>query len=439
MAVQNTKSSDIGVVIAAIICYTIIDIQGVAMIINYPSKEFVDFKAVQEAIAAAHGDVTVNILSDVYGQLHLDNLQCASLRIIGGGNRWSGALPLALDMKIVQKNMLVGVLPAAYDFDRLMLGRVNLILARYPSVGSCTRADIEKRATQWRGDGARVRALHEREWGGNSYKLVKQGGKVELQWIGNNNRGSGYKDGSLVVENIFEELNSDKEWYYDKLTQKLYIYFEEAKADRYELRLLQSRELLSISSSNNTAISIENIVFCDTGSSMFNCEWQRYLRSDWAYNKSSALTITGSSKVKVDGCIFTNLGNNAIGIYDKSEDINIGNSQFTNSFTNGILILGDKNSTYCTSSWDGDNHITEIEEPSKIGAKSDEYPSKIGISDCYFYNLGIEDKQCAAVCISLSAYVTVANCTIHHMPRAGINIAENAFGGHEVRGNDIFD
>lgn len=56
--------------------------------------------------------------------------------------------------------------------------------------------------------------------GGNDYFIEGTDESADcglsLRWVGDNNRGSGYMEKAMVAENIFEELDSPGEWFYDR-------------------------------------------------------------------------------------------------------------------------------------------------------------------------------------------------------------------------------
>lgn len=417
--------------------------------IIFPSEELKNLNDLSQKINSAEVNVTVSVLSGkYYGSLSLKSLKCKSLVITGqDAVCFSGAQKLICNFKRYNEHIISTDLSSGLSFDRLKYEGRQMIMARYPNfkegelLGSVTDIDnINKRAKIWSNPSTGyLHSLHEAEWGGNCYKINGyKNGALNLAWIGNNNRGKNYMKTATVCENIFEELDSTDEWFYDVESGKLYIFCDGDFNESAEIEIFTSQNILSIENCRETDIKIENITFCDTDRSMFKSPWERYLRSDWAFNKNSVLEIKNSENIKIQSCTFTNLGANAIGIYDFAENIEVENCTFTNSLSNGVLILGNPDSTYCTSSWGG-VHKMHIENKHKIGHKTENFPRNIKINNSYFYNLGTEDKQSAAVCLSLCKNVTINGCTIHHLPRAGINICENSFGGNTVSNCDIFD
>jgi len=55
------------------------------------------------------------------------------------------------------------------------------------------------------------------------------------------------------------------------------------------------------------------------------------------------------------------------------------------------------------------------------------------------HNIGRIQKQATGVEISMSENITVKNNTIYNTPRAGINIGDGTWGGHNIKYNDVFN
>jgi hypothetical protein len=73
------------------------------------------------------------------------------------------------------------------------------------------------------------------------------------------------------------------------------------------------------------------------------------------------------------------------------------------------------------------------------GPLTDDYPMECEVSDCLMENLGLVEKQISGVTIHMSRRIKVTHCTMHHLPRAAINIGDGCWGGHVIAGCDLFD
>ncbi len=84
-----------------------------------------------------------------------------------------------------------------------------------------------------------------------------------------------------------------------------------------------------------------------------------------------------------------------------------------------------------------------VQDLSKIdrtpGPLTNNYPADCLVEDCLITRTGDVEKQTAPVQIEMSRRITLRHCTIHDVPRAGINIGSGCWGGHVIEGCDVFD
>lgn len=398
-------------------------------------------------IEISEEDIDITLKGQYNGTLYINNKHNISINIHGENACFSGTRTVCKCCEKYRDNIYKVLLSEKEDIERLWINGQAFHMARYPNIAYdnktqvyCSLSEAEYKLSHAKNpDRAFLRGLHSFEWGGNAYRIHKAAdGSCDMEWVGNNNRGSQLNKSKVILENVFEELDAPNEFYYDCINEMLYFYSETEPKGIIEIEYAVNQALLEIIDSTCN-IRVSNLRFEKTDNSMYKGKWERYLRSDWAYNDCACVNIYDSSNVSFESCDFNQLGNNAVLIRNDSRNIKIDNCDFHNCFSNGILILGDKGSTYCTSSWENDNHISYMEVADKMGARNNKYPKNIIINNCLFEWLGLTDLQSAGVCISLAHKVTVSNSTFRHLPRAGINIAENAFGGHRIIHNDLWD
>lgn len=417
--------------------------------ITFPNETVHTLEALGAWIHSQTDDTAVEIRPGAYyGTLLLEGLQCPSLTLCAPeGADFTGCRTIPAHFK-PSGGKLAADIGAGLEPERLRIDGEMKILARYPKYtpgarlgGTTDYADICRRIRDEQDlTGAYLHSLHKHEWGSNDYRVTgRNGDQPALEWIGNNNRGNDFKEDCVYIENLPSLLTEPDEWFYDRKTGALYVTENALSPGEHDVGISDRLCLLSVRDCAQTQITVQGIRFTDTDRSTFKSPWVRYLRSDWAFNRSSAVEIHGSANVRLQGCQFENLGSNGVGIFGGCKAITIDSCDFRDCLTNGVLILGDPDSTYCTSIWEGERHLDFMEQPGQTGPANENYPRDIQISNGSFYNLGMEDKQSAGVCISLALRVTVDRCTLHHLPRAAVNICENAFGGHIISNCDLFD
>ena len=211
-----------------------------------------------------------------------------------------------------------------------------------------------------------------------------------------NNRRMGMQEKHRFVENIFEELDTINEWYYDKTSRTLY-YFPPAGLD-IETATFETPQLAHLiefrgSEANPVKnISIENMTLTQTLRT-FMQNREPLLRSDWTIYRGGA---------------------------------------------SAICFVGDPNSVL-SPSFEYGEFVPLAQVDRTPGPKTNNYPAECRVHDNLMFNSGLVEKQSAGVELSMCQSITVSHNTIYDVPRAGINVSEGTRGGHVIESNDVFN
>ncbi len=371
---------------------------------------------------------------------------------IGNPATLTGACPIRTEWKPFDENIYVADIGEGRKIDALYVNGNRQILARYPNYepdavlnGFCADAVSDDRAAKWKNPaGGYIRALHHAEWGSNSYIIDGKGpdGKLQYHWVGDNNRGNKMHAVKRMVENIFEELDSPGEWFYDKANGLLYFWpHNRATLADASIEVVTTEtffKLIGTQDNPVTNVSFENICFSKSHRTLFTGEYERPLRGDWGMVRMGAIFMENTERISIKHCSFCEMGGNAVTISGYNYNNHIDYCDFVDIGATGVLVFGKLSAVRDPSCYDNNVHKTTISD-FMPGPKDNNYPREITVSNCYFYNIGVYEKQTAAVCMSISQDITVRRCTIHHTSRAGINIHDGTFGGHLIEGNDLFD
>lgn len=352
------------------------------------------------------------------------------------------------------------------NIDQLFINGTQQILARYPNYtphqplqGCTTQNDIKARSAYWNDpEGGYIRALHHCKWGGNSYRITGKNDSdlgLSCEWVGDNNRGAGMHPDAVMVENIFEELDAPCEWYYDAVKGKLYVYPDEGVVlgEDTQVEGAVSCELIRITGvqdgASATDILFDGFTLENTARTLYGRQYVPLMRGDWCVVRSGALFLQNAENVFFrNGCI-RNVGGNAIFLSGHCKDIVVENNEICHVGSSGIMVAGLPDSCREASFWEFSSllspetseayvHKTTIED-TLPGPAAEHYPRECRIESNHIQHIGIWEKQSSQVAISVASRIRVLRNTIHEGPRAGININDGTFGGHEIAYNDVFD
>lgn len=294
------------------------------------------------------------------------------------------------------------------------------------------------RTSRWKDPrGAYLHALHRALWGDLHYVVTGTAAKGRLPLEGGwqNNRQTAPHPRYRFIENIREELDAPGEWFYDRERGILEVI--PFAGQRLEGAAVEYASLATILRIEDSAdVTVSNLVFTGTVRT-FMRNREPMFKSDWTLCREAAVEVSRVHGVKIVDCDFQNLGGNAVVVSGRAEGVSVTGSLFRDIGANGVVFAGLRGASrlaktgYCA------------EDAAKMdwtpGPGSDDYPRDCLVEDCLFRDLGIDEKQTAGVSLFVASRVTIRNCTIHRLPRAGINIGTGAFGGHLIEGCDVFD
>jgi hypothetical protein len=364
----------------------------------------------------------------------------------------SGGFPLKPEWKEFKNGIQRTKVPAGLIFDQLFLNGHLQRMARYPNYnpnarflgGTAADAVSKEKAASWQNpEGGFVHALHKHEWGDFHY-LIKgkdSSGELILEGGWQNNRKMGMHDKHRFVENIFEELDTVGEWFYDKKEQFLY-YYPPKSVDLKSavVEIPQIKHLFEFQGSEKspvTNITIQGIELTQTLRTFMENK-EPLLRSDWTTYRGGAVLFDGAESCFIRNCDFTGLGGNAVYFNKYNHKCEVTGCLFSNIGASAISFVGDPDAVRSPSF--EYNEFVRIEEIDRIpGPKTNNFPAECVVYDNLMFDLGLTEKQSAGVQISMSIGILVSHNTIYDVPRAGINISEGTWGGHVIEFNDVFN
>jgi len=362
----------------------------------------------------------------------------------------SGGRSLELKWKTYKGEILVAKVPKNLRFSTLFINGEKQIRARYPNYqedvfpfnGYAEDALSKERISVWKHpEGGFIHALHTGKWGGMHYEITGKIGKDSLAYVGGwqNNRASAIHPTMRFVENIFEELDSPKEWYLDKETGLLY-YFAESALPILKVEVDRLENLVTLQGSFENPVHhiyFEGLTFTQTSPTFMKTE-ERLMRSDWTIYRTGAVLMQGTEDCAIENSVFSDLGGNAIFVSNYTRNARIKDNLIENIGASAISFVGDPGAVR-SPSFNYHEFVEEQDMDTIPGPKTTNYPSNSLISGNLIRNIGQLEKQVAGVQIQMAMDLHVVHNTIYNVPRSGINIGDGAWGGHIIEFNDVFN
>jgi len=338
------------------------------------------------------------------------------------------------------------------NFDALLVNGKLQQMARYPNYdpsaqilgGTAADAVSKERAARWQSPaGGYVHALHSAKWGDVHYMITGKdsSGLPMLEGGWQNNRPMGMHEKYRYVENIFEELDTANEWYYNKQKKTLY-YFPPAGLNlntaRFEVpQLAHLFEFRGTEERPVKNIIISGLKLTETIRT-FMLNREPLLRSDWTIYRGGAVLYEGAVHCSLKNCTLHDLGGNAVFFSKFNRDCEVSGCQISTIGASGICFVGDPDAVR-SASFEYYQHVPFAQMDLTPGPKTNNYPKDSKVFDNLMFDLGYVEKQSTGVQLSMCQNITVSHNTIYDVPRAGINVNEGTWGGHIIEYNDVFN
>lgn len=388
-------------------------------------------------------------------ELKANDFKGKKIRIAGFENEAvtiSGAKKANLTWSKYNSNIYSAKVKLDFDTDAMFVNSKTAIMARYPNYdakakffnGTASDATSPERVQQWENPtGGFLHALHAGEWGSFHYKITGKDDKGNLKKEGGwqNNRPSPLHPKHRFVENIFEELDAPGEWFYNKAEQTVYYY--PLETDNLENAVVEFSNLKTIFSLKGNEqnpiknISISNIKCVGTKRVLME-KHEPLLRSDWMLHRAGAITLEGTLNCSISNCEFAQLGGTAIMVTGFNRSATIQQNHIQDIGGSGVCFVGEV-SAVRSPAFKYEQFLDYNLIDKTPGPQNNLYPKNCLVFDNLIHDIGQIEKQATGVEISMSESISVKNNTIYNTPRAGINIGDGCWGGHEIAFNDVFN
>ena len=337
-------------------------------------------------------------------------------------------------------------------FDRFYIDGRRQVRARYPDFnatikplgGYAADAISPARIARWKDPtGGVVHALHVGRWGGVHLPILGKDANGALLFGAEtgNNRPSLPHERFRFVENIHEELDSPREWYYDARAQALFYYPDGDNAREsasYEVSRLET--LIEVRGSEQAPVHdvvIRGLAYSQTAETFLDTT-EPLLRSDWMFARKAAVLVEGATDLTIEAGDFFDLGGNAVVVSGYNRRVRILDNEFRDIGASAIAFVGRPEAVRSPRfNYDAPAAYASVDHAS--GPASSAYPADSLAAGNLIHGIGTIEKQVAGVQIAMAMNISVRHNTIYDVPRAGINIGDGTWGGHVIEYNDVFD
>jgi len=378
-----------------------------------------------------------------------------NISIVGEGAdkvRIKGSTKLTTNWQHFEGKIWVTDVKDDLDFNQLFVNGEAQILARYPNYdknggawqGHAEDAISKARVATWKNpEGGFVHALHRGLWGDFHYEItgIDANGAPTLIGGQQNNRPSTMHPTLRMVDNIFEELDSAKEWYFNKKEKKLFLWVDaDIDINKASLEVSTLKHLIEICGTKSNPVqnvTIKGIRFEHTQRTFMEA-YSHLLRSDWTIYRGGAILLDGTENCSIRDCEFTNLGGNVLFVNGYNRHTEIIGNHIHDCGASAICFVGDS-SAVRSPAYHYDEFVPINIMDTAQGPANDLYPAACKVENNLIYNIGCIEKQVTGVEISMAMKIEVKNNSIYDVPRAGINVSEGTWGGHIIAYNDVFN
>lgn len=365
---------------------------------------------------------------------------------------FSGAARLQLKWSTDKKNIFKTAVSANIVFDQLFVNGKKQRMARYPNYNPASShfggysEDVlsPEKIRSWKNpEGVFIHALHKHEWGGYHYLVTGKDvdGKLKMEGGFQNNRQMGMHAKYRFIENVFEELDTTGEWYFDRKEKALYLYASSPQdLNKAEILTPQINSLFEFRGSESAPvrnITLEGFELVHVLRTFMETK-EPLLRSDWAIYRGGTVVLEGTENCHIRNFHFKEVGGNAVFFSNYNRKSEVSGCHIENAGASGICFVGDP-AAVRSPSFEYNLAVPYPEMDQAPGPKSNNYPADCNVYDNLMHGLGQVEKQVAGVEISMAMNIAVSHNTIYNVPRSGINVSEGTWGGHMIEFNDVFN
>ncbi len=267
-----------------------------------------------------------------------------------------------------------------------------------------------------------VHALHCQYWGGWQFAIDDRDMNSQtITWSrGGFQEARGCDSGKeYYIDNIFEELDTPGEWFYDEKDMKLYLMPNSSTPPEigYGTQLDRLFGIEGTMDEPVKNITLSGMTLAYTQPTYLK-DYEVPSGGDWTVHRDGMIFIEGAENITVEGNVFDSPGGNGLIVTGYARNVAVRGNEFK---------------------FVGDNVVVVLGRADLMDATTGTQPRHTIIDGHLMREFGIWGKQTCALGQSLGTQTTFVNNIFFNGPRAGININDGLGGGNLIKKNIGFN
>jgi len=221
------------------------------------------------------------------------------------------------------------------------------------------------------------------------------------------------------VDNVFEEMDSPGEWYYDKDHMILYFVQNGTELPEEGVGAVLDQLIVITGTVDEPVknITVANLTVTHSATTYMS-SYEVPSGGDWSVHRGGAIFVERAEHILVQNCLFDSPGGNALFLSNYVRDAVIEGNEFV---------------------WVGDNAIVAVGTTNLIDGTNGDQPRNTRVIGNLVHEIGIYSKQVCAYVQSLACQTQLEGNVFFNGPRAGVNFNDGFGGGNLLKNNLIFN
>jgi hypothetical protein len=257
---------------------------------------------------------------------------------------------------------------------------------------------------------------------------------------GNQGARGNNEGGDFYIQDVFEELDYPGEFFYNRSTKQLYLWYNGTGAPPSTSKFVVPNKQVLVNATGTQwnpvkNVKLENMVY--TASSATYMERHGVPSAgDWALDRFAAVFLQGTEGATVTNCKFLRLDGNAVMVSGYNRNATISHSDFAYIGGNGVASWGYTNETETDPGRPG--VVNQGYPAAGVDGTDGEHPLYTSVISNSIREVGLYEKQSSFYIQAKTARTTIMGNVFFNGPRAGINANDGFGGGDDISHNLVF-